>query len=95
MLRDHSMDAVILANVLFQIEDKSALMTEVRRILKPGGKLLVVDWSGPYGGMGPTASHVVPEHAAEALCIQAGLHKEQSFRAGPHHYGIVFIQPTL
>jgi ubiquinone/menaquinone biosynthesis C-methylase UbiE len=95
MLRDRSMDAVILANVLFQIEDKFSLMTEVRRILKPGGKLLVVDWNGPYGGIGPSADHVVSEHAAHELCIKAGFHKTQSFRAGPHHYGLVFTEPSL
>jgi ubiquinone/menaquinone biosynthesis C-methylase UbiE len=95
MLRDHSMDAAILANVLFQIEDKSALITEIRRILKPGGKLLVVDWSGPYGGMGPSAAHVVSEHVAEELFIKAGFHKTQSFRAGPHHYGLLFTEPTI
>lgn len=92
-LRDQSLDAVILANVLFQVEHRDSLMEEVRRVLKQGGKLLVVDWAGSYGGMGPAPERVVSERDAESLCITAGFHKVKSFRAGSHHYGIVFTAP--
>ncbi len=94
LLRDESMDAVIIANLLFQIERPEGLLAEVKRILKPGGKLLVVDWAGSYGGIGPTPDHVVSEHTAEGAFISGGLHKVKSFRAGPHHYGIVFTKPS-
>lgn len=92
-LRDASLDAVILANTLFQIENRDALLAEIRRVLKPGGKLLVVDWAGSYGGMGPAADQVVSEHEAEGFFINGGFHKVKSFRAGPHHYGIIFTAP--
>lgn len=92
-LRDDSLDAVILTNTLFQLEHKEGAIAEIMRILKPGGKLLVVDWAGAYGGLGPHADHVVPEHAAEDLFIGAGFHKVKAFRGGPHHYSIVFTAP--
>jgi ubiquinone/menaquinone biosynthesis C-methylase UbiE len=92
-LRDASLDAVILANTFFQIENRFALLGEMKRVLKQGGKLLVVDWAGSYGGMGPTPEKVVPEQDAEAFFINGGFHKVKSFRAGPHHYGIVFTAP--
>lgn len=92
-LRDASLDAVILANTLFQVTYRDALFLEIRRVLKPSGKLLIVDWAGSYGGIGPTEKHVVTEHEAEGLCIGAGFHKVKSFRAGPHHYGIIFTAP--
>lgn len=92
-LREHSIDAVILANALFQIQNRSGILAEIKRIIKPGGKLLVVDWAGSYGGMGPHANHVVAEHDAEALFINGGFHKAKGMRAGPHHYGIVFTAP--
>ena len=92
-LRDGTLDAVIVSNVLFQANDRNALVLEAKRVLKGGGKLLLVDWAGPYGGLGPPAGRVVPEHAAEELLITAGFHKVKSFRAGPHHYGIVFMSP--
>jgi ubiquinone/menaquinone biosynthesis C-methylase UbiE len=92
-LRAETLDAVILANTLFQIGNRKELLVEIKRTLKAGGKLLVVDWAGSYGGMGPIKEMVVPEHAAEELFITGGFHKVKSFRAGPHHYGIVFTAP--
>jgi len=92
-LRDASVDAAVIANVLFQAENRFGLLAETKRIVKPGGKLLVVDWAGAYGGMGPAPERVVSEHDAEAFFIQGGFHKVKSFRAGPHHYGILFTAP--
>ena len=93
-LRDHAIDVIILSNTLFQIENRFALLAEIKRIIKPGGKLLVIDWAGSYGGMGPTPEKVVSEHDAEAFFIDGGFHKTKSFRAGPHHYGILFTSPS-
>jgi ubiquinone/menaquinone biosynthesis C-methylase UbiE len=92
-LREASLDVVLLANTLFQVENRQALLGEIKRTLKPGGKLMVVDWAGSYGGVGPSSEMVVSEHEAEALFITAGYHKVKSFRAGPHHYGIIFTAP--
>lgn len=92
-LRDASLDAVLLANALFQIENRFGLLAEIKRTLKSGGKLMLVDWAGSYSGMGPAAEKVVTEHEAEAFFINGGFHKVKSFRAGPHHYGILFTAP--
>lgn len=92
-LKEQSMDAVILSNTLFQLEERSPAVLEIKRILKPGGRLLVIDWAGSYDGMGPPPSHVVPEHVALELFITNGFHKLKDFRAGPHHYSIVFTAP--
>lgn len=92
-LKDGVLDAAILANVLFQLEDVRAALTEAKRVLKPAGKLLLVDWAGSYGGLGPPPERVITEHAAEELLIGAGFHKLAAFRAGPHHYGLVFEAP--
>ncbi len=93
-LKEHSMDAVILSNTLFQLEDKVPAVLEIKRILKPGGRLLVIDWAGSYEGMGPHPRHVVPEPTALELFITNGFHKLKDFRAGPHHYSIVFTAPA-
>ena len=92
-LRDASLDAVILANIFFQAENRFGLLAEIKRVLRPEGKLLMVDWAGSYGGIGPALDKVVPEHEAEAFFINGGFHKAKSFRAGPHHYGILFTAP--
>lgn len=92
-LRDHVLDAVILSNTLFQLDHKEDAIAEMRRILKPSGKLLLADWAGSFEGIGPDESLLVPEKDAEELFIGAGFHKVKSFKAGPHHYAILFTCP--
>ena len=92
-VKDGVLDAVILSNVFFQVNDRPALLAEIRRVLKSGGKLMIVDWAGSYEGMGPPPERIVPEHEAEAFFIGGGFHKMKNFRAGPHHYGLVFAAP--
>jgi ubiquinone/menaquinone biosynthesis C-methylase UbiE len=92
-LKEASMDAVILSNTLFQLENAPGAVSEIKRIIKPGGRLLIIDWAGSYEGMGPRSEHIVPEHTALELFITGGFHKLKDFRAGPHHYSIVFTAP--
>jgi len=92
-LRDHTLDAVILSNVLFQLERTGEALAEIRRVVKPGGRVLVVDWAGSYDGIGPAPEQIVSERDAEELFIGNGFHKLKSFRGGPHHYSIVFTSP--
>jgi ubiquinone/menaquinone biosynthesis C-methylase UbiE len=93
-LRDGAMDGAVLSNVLFQIERHEQMLAELKRILRPGGKLLVIDWAGSYRGLGPAEAHIIAEHRAEELFISAGFHKVSGFRAGAHHYGLIFENPS-
>lgn len=91
-LGDSSIDAVIISNLLFQVEHKDMIVREAYRILKRGGKLLVVDWRESYGGMGPQPEHVFTEVQARSLAIDAGFRDEDTIDAGSYHYGLVFIK---
>ena len=93
-LKEDSMDAVILSNALFQVEHQAPVVAEIKRILKPGGRLLLIDWAGSYDGIGPPEADIISEHTALELFITNGFHKMKDFRAGPHHYSIVFTLPT-
>ena len=92
-LRDNVLDAAILSNVLFQIDDYDTTIEELKRILKPGGIVLIVDWSGAYGGIGPTPEMVVPEHTAQEMFLKAGFHKVKDIPPAPHHYSLVLSAP--
>jgi ubiquinone/menaquinone biosynthesis C-methylase UbiE len=91
-LRDEVGDMVILTNVLFTIEDKSGLVKEIYRILKPGGKILLVDWSESFGGIGPHPQNLVPEKMARNMFIENGFDFEKSISAGSHHYGMILTK---
>lgn len=89
-LRDFSMDAAIAGNVLFQLEEKGTFASEINRILKMKGKLLVVDWEGSFGGIGPSPQQVFPKTAARELFEKKGFVFEKEISAGDHHYGMIF-----
>ncbi len=89
-LADGSCDAAIIANVLFQSPEKAALAREAARITKPRGRVLVVDWSGSYGGAGPAPFAVVSKAKAQEIFENAGFASERAVDAGAHHYGIIF-----
>lgn len=88
-IRDHTVDAVIIANVLFQVADKGGLLKEAKRILKPGGKALIVDWKESFGGMGPRAEDVFSYEEARALLEDNGFSFIRNIDAGDHHYGFI------
>jgi ubiquinone/menaquinone biosynthesis C-methylase UbiE len=89
-LAKQSCDLVLVSNLLFQVEDKESLFREAHRILRPLGRLAVVDWQESFGGMGPTKDAVVDGLNATALAEKFGFEMVKSFAAGAHHYGLLF-----
>lgn len=91
-IKDATVDAVVISNVLFQAEDKPGLIREAKRILKLGGKILIVDWKESFGNLGPTKDAVVPVDTARMLCEKEGFTEKKEFNAGAHHYGIIMFK---
>jgi len=89
-LRENSMDAVIVANVFFQLEKKEGSCLEIKRILKHGGRVLFIDWSGSFGGMGPQIGSVFTEEMAKNIFEKNGFIQDRTISAGSQHYGIIF-----
>ncbi|MEY2640655.1 MAG: hypothetical protein RL150_48 [Candidatus Parcubacteria bacterium] len=91
-LADSSVDRVLIANVLFQVDHKDVLVREAYRILKPKGRALLVDWTDSFGGLGPQPARVVKPSQGRALFEQAGFTFIRDIEAGAHHYGMVFTK---
>ena len=89
-LSDASVDAALVCDALFQIVNKGAFSLEVKRILKPLGRVLIVDWSESFGGIGPQPEHVFASDVARSLFEKAGFKFEREISAGTHHYGLIF-----
>ena len=88
-LQDGRLDAGVLADTLSQLTDKGSALEEIRRMLRKGGKLLVIDWS-ETSGVSPKASVMLPEVQAKTLVEKHHFNFVRSFPAGDHHYGLAF-----
>lgn len=91
-IRDGIVDAVIVSNVLFQVEDKAGFIDEIKRILKPGGRVLVVDWEDSFNGTGPSQDSVFSYDEARRLFEDNGFSFSKNISAGDHHYGFVVLK---
>ncbi|MHB1545525.1 MAG: class I SAM-dependent methyltransferase [bacterium] len=73
-LEDNSVDILLLANVFHEIEDKTAYLNEIKRVLKDGGTFFLLDWKkedvNPV--MGPPASERVSAEETIKLLNKSG-----------------------
>lgn len=89
-LTDDSQDFVLLANVLFQNDQKLGVIKEAKRILRPGGKMVVIDWEKGVGGLGPPDEYRTPKESILTLAGQEGLNYEKDISVDAYHFGMFF-----
>ena len=89
-LKDDTVDAVIVSNILFQVEDKNVVIQEISRVLKRNGKVLVVDWKDSFNGLGPKSESVLPLNLIKELFEKHNFSFQHEIEAGAHHYGAIF-----
>lgn len=92
-LAERSVDLVLASNILFQLDDKPTMLKEAKRVLKPKGRLVLIDWADSFGGLGPQPQDVVEAAHARKLGEEAGFVYEKDFPAGTHHWGFIMHLP--
>lgn len=88
-IADATLDLVLISNLLFQLQDKAAVLREAKRILKPAGTLVVIDWAESFNMMGPHKKDVVTKDEGIDLVRSNGFSIIREFPAGAHHWGII------
>jgi ubiquinone/menaquinone biosynthesis C-methylase UbiE len=87
-LYEGSVDLVFIPNVLFQIENKNAIIAEAKRILKINGRLIIIDWL-PNANQGPEQGRISPNEVKD-LAKNNSFKLEKEFKAGKYHYVLAF-----
>ncbi|MDP2663923.1 MAG: class I SAM-dependent methyltransferase [bacterium] len=90
LLFDESCNLVLMTNILFQIDNKKAVLEEGKRVLKPGGRILVIDWAkdNPLTKEIEKVSFEEIEKAARELKLKV----EKEFEAGLYHKGLILVK---
>jgi ubiquinone/menaquinone biosynthesis C-methylase UbiE len=84
-----SVDWVLIKDMLFQNDRKEIILNEAFRILRPGGKVLIVEWNDQDAGVGPDKKLRIGKKALNELAKQAKFSVEKEMSAGDFHYAIV------
>lgn len=87
-LEDASMDWVILKDILFQNQDKKTILKEAHRVLRAGGKILVMEWDNNLS-VGPDEKLRVDPSSLGEMIMDAGFVFEKQSNAGNYHYLVV------
>jgi len=91
-LKEDTVDLIIISNILFQAENKNQVLKEALRILRPDGKMVVIEWSTGENGskLGPPTEKRISLQDAKTLFEGAGFSFVKEFDSGEHHYGLIF-----
>ena len=89
-LEENSCDLVMVGNILHEISHKDGLIRNIYRILKQGGRVMVVEWKRTPTPFGPPLSLRIDQQALEIMLMQAGLRKIKELQADGYHYAVLF-----
>lgn len=90
LVRDEVVDIGLLVNLLFQSKRHADILRETYRMLKTGGRLLIVDWKVSGMKMGPAHENLVDPLDARRAAEDAGFTFMEEITPGPYHFGLMF-----
>lgn len=88
-LEDQSLDHFLLVTVLHEINEVPEFVQEVHRVLKPGGKVMVIDFYKKETKMGPPMDHRMSAYQASRHFFREGIHLEEQYELSDNFYLLV------
>lgn len=91
-IESNSLDVALLINTLYLSRKRAEILREAIRMVKKGGKLIVVEWKNIASPLGPPAEERVKKNLLETAAKKLSLNLDEEFEAGKYHYGMVFTK---
>ncbi len=88
-LPDDSITFALLVNVIHEISDQKRFISEIKRILKPEGRLAVIEWKKEEMEVGPPVAHRIGVEETVRLITEEGLFMVDDFEFAGVFYGVV------
>lgn len=92
-LADGSVDVLLMGNVFHELEDRSSILNEVKRILLSGGLLVIIDWKKMEMDFGPPIEERLTAEEVISICRDSGFEVREQSDAGPYNYLLIFEKP--
>jgi ubiquinone/menaquinone biosynthesis C-methylase UbiE len=87
---ENSCDLVIIGNILHEIPNREVLLKNSYRIMRTGGRMLVVEWKKTATPFGPALDRRIDQQQLEMLLMKLGLRKAKELEADGYHYAVLF-----
>ncbi|AET68675.1 methylase involved in ubiquinone/menaquinone biosynthesis [Desulfosporosinus orientis DSM 765] len=91
-LQDESVSFVLIVTVLHEIVDKEMFLREANRILKPAGRLAIIDWEKKPTKVGPPIDHRIDKQEAVEFLKSSGLKLSMELEIADVFYGLVGVK---
>jgi len=92
VLCEECADIVFFGTVLHDFTDAAMVLLNARKMIKPAGRLVNLDWKKEQTELGPPIEIRFDEDKASRLISEAGFQVEKIQDIGPYHY-IVTAKP--
>lgn len=89
-IEDNSLDMVLIIMNLYQARQHDAILSESYKMLKPEGRLLIVDWKRESIPLGPDVKFRISYDVANKIAQNAGFKFVSDIETDPYHFGILF-----
>ena len=87
-MADNSLDWICLVNMLFQNKKKNLVLEETARVLRLGGKVLVVEWKRE-SSLGPDKKLRISQDKLSELALDCGMSLLREIQISNFHYGLI------
>ncbi len=91
-LKEESIDWVIIVNVLYQNDKKGSILKEAKRILKPKGKILLIDWGKENKFIGPAEQVRISKEELIKELQKYNLDIQKEVAVSDFHFGMVLTK---
>ena len=91
-LKTASVDWVIIVSVLYQNDKKGSILKEAKRILKPKGKILLIDWGKENKFIGPVEQIRISKGELIKKLQKYNLDIQKEVAVGDFHFGMVLTK---
>jgi ubiquinone/menaquinone biosynthesis C-methylase UbiE len=84
-VRDSQATFALLSNVLHEAEDMMGMLAEASRVLKPGGRLAIIEWEKTEMPVGPPIEHRLHHEEIMKMVMDSGFTMAKISPAGDYH----------
>ncbi|MCK9378902.1 MAG: methyltransferase domain-containing protein [Candidatus Moranbacteria bacterium] len=91
-LDDEIVNWVVMKNILFQNKNKEGIIGEAYRILKKGGRVLIMEWNDNNSSLGPDPKLRISEEELELMVNKNNFTVEKKVKVGDFHYMLIAVK---